>query len=243
LSRSKRGQFRRYWRVSRSPLHSWFFLAPLLIGYELFSAFLGDSFGSVRNGVELVFKRPFLALGINGGVGIVSVFVVGLVLLAWAVRRRGGDRLRWRWFLWMFLESVVYALVIGIVVGRATQTFVQIAGPLAESHLGSRFALALGAGAYEEVLFRAFFLGGMLWVLKKPLALPSTTAVVAALLLSAVLFSAAHYIGAAGDSFTMASFLFRVFAGVAFGVVYVLRGVGIAAYSHSLYNVFLILHG
>ena len=141
---------------------------------------MGSSFGPVRNGVELLFKRPFTVLGINGGIGILAVFGTGLALLV-GKALRSSERPRLRWFSWMFVESVLYALLIGVVVGRATRTVLQTANLQEVPILGARFALAMGAGAYEEVLFRAFLFGGTLWLLRKPLALPKSTAVLAAL--------------------------------------------------------------
>jgi len=58
---------------------------------------------------------------------------------------------------------------------------------------------------------------------------------------SAVIFSAFHYVGALGDTFTLASFTFRAIAGVAFSVLYVTRGFGITAWTHALYDLGLSL--
>jgi hypothetical protein len=213
------------------------------VGYEVFIVVLGSSFGPVRNGVELLFKRPFTSLGIDGGIGVLAVFGGGLAILLWIRRRRSAERLRLRWFSWMFLESVTYAFLIGIVVGRATERFLQAADTQAVPNVAARFALALGAGAYEEILFRAILLGGLLWLFQKVLTLSRSTALLSALGLSSLLFSASHYVLLANEAFTPTSFVFRLLAGVAFGTVYLMRGVGIAAYSHSLYNIFLVLHG
>ncbi len=63
---------------------------------------------------------------------------------------------------------------------------------------------------------------------------------VSAILLSAVLFSAIHYTGNMGDPFTMSSFLFRFLFGVILNGIYVLRGFGVAAWTHALYDVIVI---
>ncbi|MDD3967131.1 MAG: CPBP family glutamic-type intramembrane protease, partial [Candidatus Marinimicrobia bacterium] len=61
------------------------------------------------------------------------------------------------------------------------------------------------------------------------------------LLLSALLFSAAHYLGAAGDSFNWLSFMARSLGGLVLGVVYLLRGLGPAVYTHAIYDIFTLL--
>ena len=60
-------------------------------------------------------------------------------------------------------------------------------------------------------------------------------------LLGALIFSAFHYIGPYGDRLELGSFTFRTIAGVLFSGLYLLRGFGITAWTHALYDVFLAL--
>ena len=66
---------------------------------------------------------------------------------------------------------------------------------------------------------------------------------IAAVLLSSLLFAAAHHVGPYGEEFhwrALASwsiFAFRTLAGIFFSVVYVYRGFGIAAGSHAAYDI------
>lgn len=64
-----------------------------------------------------------------------------------------------------------------------------------------------GAGLYEEVLFRLLMLPIAVWAFER-LGCSSVTAGLWAILLSSLLFSAAHYIGPLGDSFDIYSFTF-----------------------------------
>jgi hypothetical protein len=51
-------------------------------------------------------------------------------------------------------------------------------------------------------------------------------------------------VGAYGDPFTAQAFTFRLVAGLFFSALFVLRGFGIAAWTHALYDVsVLILKG
>jgi len=54
-------------------------------------------------------------------------------------------------------------------------------------------------------------------------------------------FSWMHYVGELGDVFTMTSFIFRFGAGIALGIIYFTRGLGIAVYAHATYDVMLVL--
>ena len=57
----------------------------------------------------------------------------------------------------------------------------------------------------------------------------------------AVIFSAFHYIGPYGDRLELQSFVFRALSGLAFSGLYLLRGFGITAWTHALYDAFLLL--
>jgi membrane protease YdiL (CAAX protease family) len=63
--------------------------------------------------------------------------------------------------------------------------------------------------------------------------------VVLAVLVTSVLFSAAHYAGAHGETFDWFSFSFRFLAGAFFALLFVYRGFGIAAGTHALYDIFV----
>ena len=45
-----------------------------------------------------------------------------------------------------------------------------------------------------------------------------------------------HFVGEFGDIFSLNLFMIRFFAGVLLGIVYALRGFGVAAYTHAIYN-------
>ncbi len=168
------------------------------------------------------------------------------VLIA-AERRRARVALRGAPFLGMALESVVYALCLGAVVGTATRWLldgipVRLAagGGVAALSLPEGVVLSLGAGIYEELLFRVLLVGGLFGVFRAS-GLGRGKAGSFAALLAALLFSAFHYVGPYGDAWEIPSFLFRFLAGLAFSVLFLVRGFGIAAWTHALYDVFLLV--
>ena len=57
----------------------------------------------------------------------------------------------------------------------------------------------------------------------------------------ALVFSAFHYIGPFGDQLEAGSFVFRALSGLAFSGLYVWRGFGITAWTHALYDIFLVV--
>ena len=101
--------------------------------------------------------------------------------------------------------------------------------------------MSLGAGIYEELLFRVLLVGGLMFAGRVLLGLGSTTTRILAVVIGALVFSAFHYIGPYGDKLELGSFVFRAIAGLAFSGLYVMRGFGITAWTHSLYDVFLMI--
>ena len=71
------------------------------------------------------------------------------------------------------------------------------------------------------------------------------TAVVASLsvVISSGLFSLFHHVGVYGEPFTISAFTFRFTAGAVLALLFYARGFAVAAWTHSLYDVFLILTG
>src|SRR5437667_12822760 len=99
-----------------------------------------------------------------------------------------------------------------------------------------RVVTFVGAGIYEEVLFRLLFffaLGRLLRFFFFPALLAALVTMVA----SAVLFSASHLIGPYGEPFNSYVFLFRSLAGLYFALLYQLRGFGVAVGAHACYDV------
>jgi hypothetical protein len=238
-----------YWYQTRAARYSLLFALPLLLLYELLAFILsGDAIAGVRNGADVLLKSVFLALGGRRGVVVFGVLLLGTALVLihrdW---KRSGRELTGRVFLGMIAESVSYALVFGFVAASLTSLLlhgtlylVSAQTAMERMSLPTQLMISLGAGLYEELLFRVLLVaalakGGLLlgW---KPL-----TAGIVATLLGALIFSAFHYIGPYGDPLELNSFTFRAIAGVLFSGLYLLRGFGIAAWTHALYDVFLSL--
>ncbi len=234
-----------YWSTSRSHRYSLLFALPLLLLYELleFVAPVRSGGGVIRNGADVILTSLFTAiLGARGPLAFMAI-VIGVSL--WLIHRdKTSGPLRPRYFALMLGESFALALVFGLVVGIATM---QLLGPLRGLAAGGvggspldRFTLSLGAGLYEELLFRVV-LAALLANGFRALGASRVAAGIAAMFVGAVLFSAFHYIGPLGETFELESFVFRFIAGLAFSALYLTRGFGITAWTHALYDVFVLL--
>jgi len=110
------------------------------------------------------------------------------------------------------------------------------AAPLPESNPLLRIVPYVGAGIYEETLFRLLLFTSLAWFLKK-VEIPSLLGGLLAAIGSAALFSGAHHVGPHGQPYSHYLFVFRLAAGLYFALVYQLRGFGVAVGAHACYNV------
>jgi Type II CAAX prenyl endopeptidase Rce1-like len=240
-----RGQARTYFALSRSHRYSLLFALPLLLLYELLEAIspVRASGGVIRNGADVMLTGLFSwILGPRGPL-VFMALVIGVSL--WLIYRdRSTGPLRPGLFAAMLGESVILALLFGVVVGTATM---QLLGPLRSLAAGgiggsplARLTLSLGAGLYEELLFRVVIVA-LLANGFRLLGISRVASGVVATVLGALLFSAFHYVGPLGEPVKLESFVFRFLAGIAFSALYLTRGFGITAWTHALYDVAVLL--
>ena len=236
-----------YLRRSCSPRYSVVFAAPLLVLYEVLSAALsGSAVAGVRNGADVLLKGLFVALGGRDGLVVFSVLLCGAgATIVWRDVRKSGEGIRPAVLGWMLVESAAYAAVFGTVISFLTSVLLEgprvlSVGGAAALGLHTQLVVSLGAGIYEELLFRVILVSALLW-LGRRVGLSRGVSGVLAVVLSALIFSAFHYMGALGDTFTVASFTFRAIAGLALSALYLVRGFGITAWTHTLYDLGLAL--
>jgi hypothetical protein len=238
-----------YWQTSRAPRYSLLFALPLLLLYEALAAALDPAGVAVRNGADVVLRGAAgVVAGSRGGLVLGVLLVGGSLWLVWRDLRRHRGGLRAAVFGAMMLESVVLALGFGLVVSVVTTQLLGSLGALALNAGGAlgwwtQLMVSLGAGLYEELLFRVLLAGGLAWALRAGLGWRPAVAGGTAVLVSALVFSAFHYVGPYGDTLQLTSFVFRAVAGIFFSALYVTRGFGITAWTHALYDVFLLVLG
>ncbi len=242
---------RRYFELSRTQTYSLLFAIPLLLLYEAGAAWVSTtSEAPLRNGADVLIRALLATGGLHSTVAFTAflVAVAGVVVLVeW--RRKRVKGLQAGVFAGMMAESALYALLFGMVVGTATQAILEGAGlrlaadrggTMASLPLAEGIVLSLGAGIYEELVFRVLMVGGLLYVFGSA-GVGKTKSRVFAAILAAFLFSAFHYVGPYAYPLEVSSFTFRFLAGLAFNALFIARGFGIAAWTHALYDVFLLI--
>ncbi len=217
-----------YWKESRGPLASLLFVLPLLVLYEVGVLMAGP--GTLHNAPEIWLRRSLEALGLGQYFLLPALMVGGL--LAWQVTSGQPWRVRRAVLGGMCGESLAWAIALWFL-GRL-QARLLAAG--AAEGLFERLLLSVGAGFYEETLFRLLLLPLTAAVLQS-CRLPRDKSYWLAALATSLVFSAMHYVGPHGDTLALSSFMFRLLAGLFFACLFVYRGFGIVVGTHALYDV------
>ena len=233
----------RYVMSSREPIYQLLMLLPLLVIYEIAAVLINfDTPFQLRNGADILVKQALHKMGIRSVFGFVMVTLLFVSLLIVAAYKKYRGKLKAHYFPSMLLESAIYAFVIGIASARLTglvmgcNPFLAVGAP---ATLAQRLMIGVGAGVYEEIVFRALLITAMLLAMKF-FGVAEKHRGLIAIVGSAVLFSAFHYVGEFGEAFILTTFVFRTVAGLLLSAIYVLRGIGVSAWSHALYDIFLV---
>lgn len=243
-----------YWTLSERPLHSLVFLLPLVLLYELGALlYLTDPTAGVQQTIR---AKKLLDLFFQS-LGVVGLLVSGLAMLVVLLFMHVLSRDRWTIrppvLVGMAMEAALWALplvVLGTILQRANAGMVPAAVNLdASSATGAMLALpwqarvtiALGAGIYEELMFRLVGIAAIHLVVRDLLRFSETTAKIAAIAGSALAFTVYHDVTMAGGGVQWSAAAFYFAAGIYFGVIYVARGLGVVVAAHAFYDLIALV--
>ena len=246
-----------YWERTHWPLQSLYFLLPLVVVYEVGLVLWAGPYDIRARGL---LRAVFDQLGATGF--YLPGLVVVVVLLSWHVVRRDPWRPEFKLYGLMWAESIALALPLFVFmamlfrgpaqpqsavvldVGAWLSSAAQFV-PLSSDdamQLGdwkTQLVFSVGAGIYEELVFRLIAIALLHLLLVDVLSLPEQYGSVGAVSLSAVAFAMYHFSEA--NPFDWGRFAFYTSAGLYFAAVYVLRGFGIVVAVHALYDIMLAL--
>ncbi|WP_437203775.1 CPBP family glutamic-type intramembrane protease [Planctomicrobium sp. SH664] len=243
-----------YWVAARQPWTSLLFVLPFLAVYEL-----GVLFpilpGEPRNGADLWIRQALQNIGCSSD--WLFPLLVPVILLSWQVWKRLSWKCSYETLAGMLAESLLFALLL-VGMGRCLHSVMpaQVASAAASPSVLSY----LGAGIYEELLFRLMLLP-LLYAVIRFIGLPGKLSAVTAIIISSLLFAAAHYVETTSllsptelmaalssiveRSAEWSGFAFRCAAGIVFATLFWVRGFGIAVGAHLCYDLIvgLLLNG
>lgn len=248
-----------YPALSQRPLYILAFLVPLIIVYEYGSStFLADP---AHGTLETIRAHSFL-LGFFQEFRVVGRFLPALalatVLLIWHVFADQPWRVKPAVVGAMYVESALWTIPLLLLIllfnlmvghpapppgdtGPPAAAAVDVVGTLQSRPWTSRATIALGAGLYEELVFRMIGMAALHLVLVDLFRLKEQTGRVAAVLISAAAFALYHDPSWSGGTVSLASAGPYFVAGCYFGFIYLSRGFGIAVGVHALYDILVLV--
>ena len=232
----KVSSFRQYLNSSKTIHYSLILTLPVLAIYEIGTLFLfRNSFYELRNTGEILLRSLFDTLGLKNPL-IVSLILLsvffGVMIRGYNIEKKPG--IRANYIIYMLMESMFWSLVLFFSLQLFTHLSLQI---ITLEEKISNLNLALGAGIFEELIFRMILISAILVIFEHGFKLKLEQGVPLSILISAIVFAAFHLFM---ETYSFPVFSQRVFGGVILGGIYYYRGYGISVYAHILYN-FLIL--
>lgn len=225
------------------------FIAPMLVLYEVGMLAFGQP--TLRSGADVWLRKLLSIVGLDQYL-LLPILTCG-ILLAWHHLRGDHWKIGWMVLYGMLMESILIGTFL-LLLGYCQQAMIDSQPSpwsLAVGNEGPSVAWLpyLGAGIYEELMFRLILLPILVAVLHV-MGLARGTSLVAAVVAGSLLFSMAHYrfdvtlgmfqlVNVIGEPFDVLTFSFRFLAGVLFSLLFVYRGFGVAAGAHALYDIFL----
>jgi Type II CAAX prenyl endopeptidase Rce1-like len=225
-----------YWATSQSPLTSLLFVLPLLAMHEVGVRWYGSLPGRIveyRITAFTLLTRFLHSCGASGR--YLPALAVVAILLSWHIAR--GDR--WRLHIpllpLMLLESLALAiplLAVHFLFSQSTPHFMTV------GEWKLMVSLYLGAGVYEELIFRLAAFALLSFFLMDLAGVSTKIATPVIVLLSAAGFSTYHMLGI--SHFPWQAFVFIALRGVYYGIIFLERGFGITVGVHTAYDLIFL---
>lgn len=228
-----------YAQFTRRPLNSLLMILPLLIFFHVVADhYRTDALLLAPDNLQHMLRY----FGAPGSLlRILPAATVVIILLAQHLVHRDPWEFQPSVLAGMVGESVVWTVPL-LAVSQLTARMVAAAPHVVHNQFVQTALVSVGAGIYEEFLFRMVLISLFLLLFVDVLGLKKDTMTVVAVLLAAGMFSLWHFAGFGGnETFTWNKFLFRSVAGTLWGGLFLFRGFGVAVGSHITWDLYALL--
>ncbi|MCL5945258.1 MAG: CPBP family intramembrane metalloprotease [Planctomycetes bacterium] len=234
-----------YFDRSHRPLQCLIFMAPLLIIYQIGAVLHPWSpvHGPTHNIIAFELMLNFFSL--FGAVGsYLPPMAVVAIMLGWHLARKDPLKFEPGLYVAMGAESFLWAVALVILFLAVDHGLAMQALTHGVTHVMQRLSwqtqvvLSLGAGIYEELLFRLVLITVLNMILVDLFGLSVGKAIPVIIIASAVLFSLYHFLG--NEQPTWGAFIIRTMAGIYFAGIFIFRGFGIDVATHAGYDLMVV---
>ncbi len=211
----------------------------MLFLYEVLCYLYNYNFNfEIRNGADVIIREFFTNFGEYAQI----LYVSTLLLIFFIIAFKNKDiileeTIQLKFLLLMILESIFWSVCMFILFKLLSTKLLAVHGG---NSVFEQFYLSIGAGIWEEILFRLILFSSVQFLFNNILNYNYYFSVTFSIIISSIIFSLFHYVGVYGDTFTYSSFIYRTLAGGFLGTLYLIRGFGITVYTHILYDIILL---
>ncbi|MEI8195780.1 MAG: CPBP family intramembrane glutamic endopeptidase [Phycisphaerae bacterium] len=229
-----------YFHRTHRPLQCLVFITPLLLFYQIGALFHGWGAKQATPEHVVAFRLLYDFFHIFGAAGsYMPLAAVIAILLAWHLARQDPWDFEPKLYFGMALESILWAIPV-FVIGLAIQQRAAAGVAGGGGHLSwqSAVVISVGAGVYEELIFRLITITLLNLILVDIFEFKIAHAIPIIILVSAILFAAYHKLG--DNPVSPSYFLFLMAFGVYSAGIFIFRGFGIAVGMHALYDLIVV---
>jgi len=249
-----------YFSRSQQPLEILVFLLPLIVFYEIWLVLILRSGGGsvMTNKAHETLLRVFEVFGLDGArLSLPALCLPGVmlvvVLLTWQALSRRSWKIDGQTVGLMFLESAALAVPLFLAVQLVAQAFgwgatfapsvpaLAAADPIRELSVPGRIAISIGAGLYEELIFRMALIAVLHTLFVEALRWKEKPAIAVAVVISAIAFVLYHPLRDSHNLIDWRRTISLSDIGLWFGGVFALRGFGIVVGTHAAYDIAALL--
>ncbi len=209
-----------------------------MIIYEFMVLILSrNEVSTLRNGADILL-RQFMSLFGDIGLYITSIsfFLIFLIIFLLQKKNVNDTSIKSNYLLFMLLEGFLWGIILYFFM-IFSQTLLMFP---TSKELISQIILSIGAGLYEELVFRVLLIMLLTKIFKIIFLWNNFISMFISMIISAIIFSYFHFLGPYGDELSFSVFIYRFLGGFFLGFLYILRGFGITVYTHINYNLFII---
>ena len=227
-----------YFIYSKNIITSLFFIFPFILLYEsICFLYFKNSTYQVRNSADVVVRNFFDIFGPYSDY-LYALTLSAILLFIYFINKslKFKNVIEFKYLIIMFFEGILFGLLLVLLLNNIN--YINTYNVDYQIGLLLNLYLSIGAGIWEEILFRLFIFTFIYKIIKYYVSIDFYNLFIS-VFLSSIIFSTFHYVGINSDIFNIHSFIIRFLGGVFLSLLFYYRGFGIASISHISYDFIL----
>lgn len=232
----------KYISLSKNDFYSLVIITPLFILYQILGFFNNyESHFIVKNSADVFIKNFFQSFDpLYGDFAYLICFI--FIALFIVLKNRElfmSSEIKLLFLFGMLLESLIHSISL-LVIMSLVYEILPLSISLFSNGIIEGVYLSIGAGIWEELLFRYVLITTLLFVFNKVMYDFSNFSYLVIIVVTSALFSYYHFLGIDPELISLSVFIYRFIAGIILAIIFIFRGLGIAAYTHTFYDLYLV---